>query len=187
MFTPSAMGAVLYTFVSALIIILNQLSFIQAYLQIPRDAEFLGMFAKWLEKLLTSSIGQSRTETLVVGLFWAFVGLGVYLFLRGVVRFIEELDDGFDTRRYLWPQGSSRNHALMQAVKRGLFSIAAFLALLFVVLGPFARLLDGAVFIDFIGPIVALQLVFWFIFLWMTLHLCVVLLRLTALRPRLLG
>jgi hypothetical protein len=179
------MAAVMYTFLTAGIIFLNEFSDIQQYLQIPRDVNFGRMFTNWLDNLLVSTIGQSNTETLVVGAFWAFVGLGVYLLLRGIARFITELGDGVDERNYMWPKGTSRNLALREAVERILFRTLAFIAMLFVVLVPLARLVGGPVFEDFIGPSIPLQLAFWAFFLWFTMHIAVIMLRLVVLRPRL--
>lgn len=182
LFIPSAFGVVFYTFFSGLVIILHQFSFIREYLEIPRDVDFLRMFTHWLDRVVTSSIGQSTTETLVVGLFWAFVGLGVYVFLRGVARFLNDLGEGLDKRNYLWPQGASRNQALMEAVQRIAFRIFAFVALAVVFMGPLMRLINGPAYPDFST---SLRLLVWFVSLWLMLHMCVVLMRMVALRPRL--
>lgn len=186
LFVPSATGAVLYTFFSGLVVVLNQFGFVKDYLQIPRDFNFLRVITGWLDSALTALIGQSRTETLVVGLFWAFVGLGVYVFLQGMARFILELGDGIDARKYYWPKGTDRNRPLVEAAQRFAFRATAFIGLVFVVFVPLARLLDGPVWTVFLGPNVPFQLVVWFMVLWLTLHLCVVLMRLVALKPRLL-
>lgn len=182
---PSSIGVVLYTFFSALVVTLNQFSFIEEYLQVPNDFNFLRVITGWLDSLLTSLIGQSRTETLVVGLFWAFVGLGVYVFLQGVARFIMELGNGLDERSYYWPKGTDRNRPLVEAAQRTVFRSMAFLGLIFIVFVPIARLLDAPIGQVFFSESRPLQLAVWFVVLWLTLHLAVIMLRLVALKPRL--
>jgi hypothetical protein len=183
--TPSAIGAVFYTFAAAVIIFLNQFSFIQQHLQIPRNVDFMRMFLSWLDTVVTSHVGENSTNAIVVGMFWAFVGLAVYVFLRGVAGFITDLAEGLDGRRYLWPKGSNRNRALMEAAQRVIFRIFAFFGLVFVVLVPLARLVGGPVFVDAIGPNAYIKIIVWFLLAWLTMHIVVVLTRLIALRPRL--
>lgn len=185
LFMPSGMGLVFYTFFSGMIIFLNQLSFIQEYLQIPREINFIRIFTNFLDTVLVSTIGQSNTETFVVGLFWAFVGLGVYLFLLGVARFVMELSESMEERNYKWPAGTNRNQTLIEAAQRTVVRIMAFILFTFVLLGPLAHLVDAPAFVDFIGPNRTVQVIFWFVFLWLMMHVSVVLLRLAALKPRL--
>jgi hypothetical protein len=180
---PSAIGAVFYTFASALIIFLHQFTFIEHYLQIPDNVNFLRMFLGWLDRTVTAIIGETRTEVIVVGLFWAVVGLGVYIFLLGIARFISDLSAGMDERRYVWPKGVDRNQALRQAIQRIIFRILAFDGLVIVILGPLSRLLNGPVH----GYTAPVKYIIWFVLLWFTMHLAVVLIRLTALKPRLFG
>jgi hypothetical protein len=180
---PSAIGAVFYTFASALIIFLHQFTFIEHYLQIPDNVNFLRMFLGWLDRTVTAIIGETRTEVVVVGLFWAVVGLGVYIFLLGIARFISDLSAGVDERRYVWPKGVDRNQALRQAIQRIIFRILAFDGLVIVILGPLSRLLNGPVH----GYTAPVKYIIWFVLLWFTMHLAVVLIRLTALKPRLFG
>lgn len=185
--TPSAIGVVLYSFLSALIIILHQFSFIERYLQVPQNVHFTRMFLDWLDREVNRLIGQSTTDAVVVGLFWAVVGLGVYIFLRGVARFIADLGQGLDERSYLWPQGVNRNKSLHEAVLKVVFRSGATIGLLLVVFGPLMRLFDGKVFVVLIGRNQVLQFAVWFILLWLMLHICVVLMRLIVLRPRIFG
>lgn len=182
LFIPSGVGIVLYTFFSGLIIILNQFDAIKRYLQLPEDFQFVGLVMAWLDRTLTSSIGQGRTEVIVVGLFWAIVGLGVYLILGGVARFLTELSQGLDERRYLWPQGTNRNARLKETAQRIILRVAAFVGLIVVIFGPLLKLVGGTFKVGSSSP---LQYIIWFAAVWLVLHVCVILLRLMMLRPRL--
>jgi hypothetical protein len=144
-------------------------------------------FTVWLEKFLNSTIGQSTTETLVVGLFWAIVGLGVYVFLRGIARFLTELGEGYEERSFLWPRGVNRNRPLVEAAELTVSRIVAFFGLMIVVFGLLTRVLSGPVWVDFIGPSTPIQILFWFPAGILTMHCCIVLLRLVVQRARLLG
>lgn len=181
------MGIVLYTFLSVLIIVLSQFDFIEQYLQIPSSFQVMHLVFSGLDKVLTGVLGEGRTAAFVVGAFWAVVGLGVYVFLRGVAHFFMDLGEGYEARGYVWPKGANRNSELKLATERIIFQILAFLALLFVIFQPLANIVDGPVLVGFLGPNMILQFVVWFIASWLMLHVAVVLLRLLMLKPRLFG
>lgn len=184
---PSGIGVVFYVTLAAVIVFLHQFVAIKQYLQLPHDLNVGRMISTALDTALTQTIGETRTQALVVGLFWAIVGLGVYLFLRGVARLMTDLGEGYDGRGYMWPKGTSRNQALREAMERNIFRILAFIGLLIALFGPLSQVLSGPPWVEFIGPSVPLQLTIWFFAILAVVHLCVVLLRLTVLRPRLFG
>jgi hypothetical protein len=183
--TPSAMSAVFYTFLAGLIIVLNQFDFIQKYLQIPQNVNFMRMFLDWLDHTVTSLLGDTKTQAIVVGLFWAVVGLGVYVFLKGVAHFISDLEEGADERNYIWPRGTNRNRALLEAMERNVFRVFAFIGLIVMLFGPLARALRGPVFLSLVGNMAVLKYLVWFLVIWVILHISVVFLRLIVLKPRL--
>jgi hypothetical protein len=185
--TPSAMSAVFYTFLAGMIVLLHQFQFIEQYLQIPGNVNFMRMFLDWLDRTATSLLGDTVIETAVVGLFWAIVGLCVYVFLRGLVQFISDIAAGADERTYVWPRGTNRNRALMEALERVMLRTFAFLGLAVVVLGPLARATNGPVLLGLAGGNAVLKYVVWFIVLWLLMHLSVVLMRLIMLKPRIFG
>jgi len=185
-FTPSTIGVVLYLFLSSFIIFLHQVPAIKNYLQIPNDFNLLHAITGSVNDLLTKLIGEGRTETLVVGTFWAVVGLAVYLFLLGIVYFVTDFSVGLEQRSFLWPKGTDRNRGLWEALQRTIFRILAFAGLVFVVFVPLARILDGPVFVDLVGPDAALRFGVWLLSSMLVMHLCVVFMRLVLLRPRIL-
>ena len=175
---------VLSVFLMGLVIFLHQIPEIEQYLQIPSGFNVLRLLSTWVDKVLTTVIGESRTETLVVGLFWAIVGLGVYIFLRGISRFANDVSEGFDERQYLWPKGADRNTGVSEATHRVGFQVLAFIAFLVVTFGPLQRVLSGPVWKGFIGPNPYLLLGIWLVAGLLVMHLWTVLLRLTLLRSR---
>lgn len=185
-FTPSAIGMVLYVSVMAFVIVLQQFDSIREYLQLP-SVQFMPALTLWLEEFLTATIGESSTATLVVGLFWAVVGLGVYIFLRGIARFLTELGEGYEDRGNLWPRGVDRNRPLVDAAERTVSRIVAFFGLMIMIFGPLTAVLSGPIWVEFIGPSKMTQILFWLPAGILTMHACVVLLRLVVFRARLLG
>lgn len=182
---PSGIGAVLCGFGALLVIVLNQFPYIQRYLDLPANIEFTRFFAHKLDVLLTSTIGEARTNIVVVGLFWAVVGLAVYVFLQALSRFMMQIGEGFEEQRYVWPKGANRRQPIVQATELALFRLVAFIGLLFMVFQPLASLIKGVPFKDFIGPNLPLQYFIWFVSLFVVLHCCIVLLRLVSLKVRL--
>lgn len=185
--TPSASEVVLNTFFAGLIIFLNQFNAIAGVLQLPNDFRLVSSITRGLDSILTQTFGETLTQTLVVGAFWAVVGLGVYVFLQGIARFLVELGQGMETRRYYWPKGANRYRPLWEAVQKIMFRGFALLALLYVLAVPMARLLSGPVWEGFIGSSRSLQIIVWFLALWTLMHIVVVLIRLIMLRPRIFG
>ena len=185
--TPSATGIILYVFLAALNMVLDQFEMIKKVLQIPQNVEFTRMLASGADRLLSSAIGETRTETLVVGIFWAAVGLIVYVFLHGLSRIAVELDDDLVARRYIWPKGADRYAPLRVLEQQIIFRGAAIVGLIFVLFGPLAAVLHGPILKEFIGPSLIMQYVFWFLASVLTWHIVVILLRLITLRARLFG
>lgn len=184
-FSPSGIGLVFYVFFSGLLVLFHQIPVIEQYIDVPEGFNVFRLITSWLDSFLTGVFGETSTETLVVGLFWALVGLGVYIFLRGIGRFIDEFSEGVEEREYMWPKGADRNRGVHEAARRSLFRSLAFIGLLLVVFGPLARVLGGPVWTVFLGPSQPLQLGVWFVATCFVLHIIVVLLRLIVLKPRL--
>lgn len=185
LFTPSGLGMVLYMFAAFVVIGLNQVPIVKDYLELPADLDFFRIFAGWVDTLLLNTLGEGRTNAFVVGLFWAFVGLGVYIFLQALARFIYELGEGLEERRYVWPKGSSRLQPLKLIVERAIFRVVAFCVLVYVLFGPLAQLVKQAPYKDFVGSNVVLQYIVWFLGILFISHCALVLVRLIALRARL--
>jgi hypothetical protein len=181
---PSGFSVVLTIFLMGLVVFLHQIPAIEQYLELPKNFSFAHIFSSWADKMLTTYIGESRTETLVVGLFWAGVGLCVYIFLRGISHFATDVSQGFDERQYLWPKGADRNAGVSEATRRVGFQILAFIGLLVVTFGPLQRILGGPIWQGFIGPDNILQMTVWFVVGCFVMYLWIVLLRLALLRAR---
>ena len=182
---PGIFESVLAVLLMGMTIFLHQIPAIEQDLQLPAGFSVGRLLGSWLDKLLTAHLGESWTETLVVGLFWAVVGLGVYLLLQGIASFATEVSKGFEERGFLWPKGTDPNHGVSEAVRRAGFQISSFSALLVVTFGPLQRLWEGPVFEKALGTHTILQFVVWFLVGLVAIHLWVVLLRLTLLRSRL--
>lgn len=176
---------VLYISFAAALLVLHQFQIIQQYLGLPRNIEFARVVKSWLDLGLNSILGQGLTQTFVVGFFWAIVGLGVYVFLRGIMKVMFDIGEGIDQRGYVWPQGANRYQPLLNALQRISFRFVFAVALIFWMFQPLARILDGPVFVDLIGPSRILQYIIWFFVAVATLHVTVILARLFALRERL--
>jgi hypothetical protein len=186
-FLPTAGGVVFYLFLSAVILISNQVESIRNVLDLPGNIQLSRTAFHWAEKTLTGLIGQSRTTTLVVGLFWAVVGVVVYILLLRLAHFIVEVDDGLSQKGYVWPKGADRYAPLKRVAESVLFRGIAAVILLILIFGPVPLAIRGPVFVDLVGPNHVLQLVVWFFANVLLLHTIVVLARLVVQRRRLFG
>lgn len=180
---PSIFGAVMYSLLTGLVAVLHEFSSLKQYLQIPGDVDFFRMLTSWLDRAITSHFGESVVATLVVGLFWALVGLVVYGLLVGLAGTFNDLSRGFDQRKYIRPRGMSRNQALVEAAQQAAVRLTGVVGLIFMVFGPLVRLVSGPPN----NPATTAGWVVWFGLLWLALHACVVFGRFIALKPRLLG
>ncbi len=184
--TPTLPGVLLYVFLTGVGIILNQFNAINTYLQLPHDLDFGRILAGWADRLLSITIGESRTDILVVGLFWAGVGLVVYMFLQSIARLAVQLDENLQARGYVWPKGTDRYRPLRILAKLVAFRLMTFVCLILVVFGPLVGVLRGPILVDFLGQNAGIQLLFWFLVSVLIWHIVIILLRLLLLRPRLL-
>lgn len=186
-FLPTYAGLFIYTMLMVFTMILYQAQTIRQYLAFPNQLNAQNFIVTHLDRLLHSTLGEARTNIVVVGLFWAVVGLFVYIFLRGMARLIYELGEDLEERRYLWPKGSNRYKPLELLAERALFRIAVFIALIFYVVHVLSTILSGPVFPSFATTSAVLQYVFWFVIGCVIWHGLTVLLRLLVLRARLFG
>ena len=184
LFAPSWLGTVVYSFLALFVIIVNQFADIRSLLEIPHNAQLVQIVTIWIDQLLTSLIGKSRTETLVVGLFWAVVGLVVYMFLRGIAEFIVNLDENIAARKYVWPRGTDRHKPIKRLAGQAVLRISAIFGFIFVVFVPLAAVLRGPVFVNLAGDSKPVQYVVWFVSSYIAWHLVTVTLRLMTLRAR---
>ncbi len=187
LFLPSPLSAVVCVTLAIATLVLNQIEWIRTYLLLPDNLQVFRTVAGWVDVFLTKILGASTTNVVVVGAFWAIVGLGVYLFLRGLARYIMELDDSIEARRYVWPRGADRDRPLRVMLERTLFRLVALVLLLMTVFGPLASTLKGQMYADFFGPNENVVNLAWFLISLFWWHAVVVLLRLVLLKPRLVG
>lgn len=174
-----------YISTASLVLMLTQFAEVQRYLGLPRNIAFAQTVKNGLEQLLASTLGAGRTETVVVALFWAGVGLAVYVLLHGVSKTVFELGQSINERRYVWPQGTDRNSPLKRQVQQVLFRVAVAVLALVWFLQPLARVLDGPVFVEQFSTQPLLESVAWFVGIVLALHVFIILLRLLMLRRRL--
>lgn len=182
--TPSIVGAISYTYLTAIVLVVRHFSVIEQAFGLPKNTNFSTMILSAIDHGMTRLLGQGKTDVLVVALFWGFVGLAVYILLQGAARFVNELGEGMEARNYLWPDAGERNQMVLAAVRRTVFRLVAFAGLVLVLIYPLARLLSGPLHgkaVD--GGVIGLTV--WFVLLWLSMHVSVIFLRLMMLRPRL--
>jgi hypothetical protein len=186
-FLPSPTGAVLYFAFAGIVLLFHQFELVRNLLQVPENVQFSRIFFNWADRALTGLIGESSTTTLVVGLFWAAVGVVVYILLLKLSRLLVELDADVSQRKFIWPRGADRTRPLKELFIRLLFRTGAIVMFLAVVTGPFAIALRGPIWGELIGPNQILRNVVWFFTIIVVTHVLVVLARLVALRQRLIN
>jgi hypothetical protein len=186
-FSPSALGMVFYVAIAAVVIVANQFSVVNKVLQLPTNLHVGRELAEASDKVLTSTIGAGRTTTLIVGLFWAGVGIVVYIVLRSLAKIATDLDENIGETRYIWPKGADRSRPLRQLFGQLLLRAIALAGLLAVLLGPLAEALHRPVLVHVLDLNTFMTYVVWFVALVLLMHSAVVLLRLVMLKPRVLG
>lgn len=187
LFVPSALEIVIVVTLTGLILLLPQIPLVSDYLQQNGNFDIFHWAARTLDHILTSLIGGSRVDVLVVAAFWAIVGLVVYAFLRGLARFISELDDDVVMRHYVWPKGMDRSRPLHVMLKRTFFRLVALIVLVIMLTGPLDAVIHGPVLVNFLGSNLVVQYLAWAVISLLVLHAATILLRLVALRGRLLN
>jgi hypothetical protein len=186
-FSPSAIGLVFYVALAAAIIFANQFSFINKFLQLPTNLHVGREIARLADTGLTATIGSSKTTTLVVGLFWAGVGIVVYFLLRSLAKVAVELDEDIGAATYVYPKGADRSRPIRSLFARLILQGIAVAGLFAVVLGPLAEAIHRPVLTHLLNLGIVSTYIVWFIVLFLLFHFSVVLARLVVLKPRLFG
>ncbi len=79
-----------------------------------------------------------KTDVVVTAVFWAFIGLVVFLLFTVVLTFSSEFTNELGTRRYIYPKGANRNfifRAYLQSMLLRLVALCLLLFYTFVVFG----------------------------------------------------
>jgi hypothetical protein len=171
-----------------LTIVVHQFANIREALGIPHGIDLQGLVGNGLNTAALHIFGADHTNTAVVALFWAVVGVFVYMLVLGITGALRELGTGLEEQTYLWPKGVNPHAPLKGFAERVGVHVLAFIILLLYIFLPLAIVLHGPLLLGswLAGNSVLLHIV-WFVLGTITWHGLTVVLRLLFLRERLLG
>ncbi len=171
-----------------LTIVIHQFSSIRHSLGIPGGIDIQHLLSSWLNSFVTHVFGQTHTNTAVVALFWAIVGVFVYVLVLGVMGSLRELGSDIEERTYLWPQGANPHSPLVGFFERAGVHVVALVILALYIFYPLAIVLHSPSFISGATAHSSLIVdVIWFVVGTIVWHGLVVVLRLLFLRNRIFG
>jgi hypothetical protein len=187
-FLPTWFGAAVSASLMVVTIIIHQFASIRSTVGIPGGINLQKMASSGLDGIVTLIFGQSHINTAVVALFWAMVGVFVYILVLGITGGLRELSSGIEERTYLWPQGANPHSPLKGFLERfGFHALGLIIVALYIFL-PLAIVLRGPVLpaSSLANSQLAMYTV-WFVLGTITLHGLTVVLRFLFLRNRLLS
>jgi hypothetical protein len=185
---PTWFGIFVSASLMAVTIIIHQFASIRQALGIPGGIDLQRMVSGSLDTFATHIFGQSRTNTVVVALFWAIVGVFVYVLVLGISGAMREFGSDIKERSYLWPREANPHKPLKGLIERvGVHMLAIVILALYVFL-PLAVVLHGPLLLgSSLAQTSGLLYATWFVLGTITWHGLTVVLRLLFLRDRLLG
>lgn len=140
---PSTGGLVLYVFLSLLTLLIHYVSSIQHFLDLSGSFAIKSSLLNFLNNILVSIFGTKISNSLVLGLFWAFVGIVVYIFVQGIAVIFQDLGRDLEERKYILPSGADRNKPLKQDIEHAVFRTAVSAIFLFYLIYIFGYFLRG--------------------------------------------
>jgi hypothetical protein len=180
-----------YVTLSLAIFAMHSIDSVQEHLQLQVHVDVGRGVLQGINNGLVDVLG-TRSDTLILGMLWASVGLMVYIMTKSLVSMIGELHQDIEARHYVWARGTNRNEPLEGFVERFVMRLAAFIVLWFYIIyvvsyatawqmsramGWQQGLADNGV----------LRFTFLLITSCLIWHGLTVILRFLMLRPRLLG
>lgn len=121
---PTAAGIIVCVAVSILALIAHQLPAIQNQLDIPANWNAGSVLLTIVGDILVKFLGTSKVDTVILSLFWAAVGLIVYLFLRAAIAFVSELaEDVFESGHYVRPRQKELRGEMYRLTERTFFRL----------------------------------------------------------------
>jgi len=171
----------------AVTIIIHQFASIRQSLGIPGGIDIQHLISSWLNSFVTHVFGESHTNTAVVALFWAIVGVFVYVLVLGIMGALRELGSDIEERTYLWPEEANPHSPLVGFFERAGVHFAAFVILVLYIFYPLAIVLRSPAFINGAAQVSFLTYLLWFLIGTVVWHGLVVVLRFMLLRIRIFG
>ena len=192
MFEPSAVGMTLYCIVAVLGIIFHNILAYGSYNSLVEAVKSWSSAFQTLNDNLIKIINSSRTDFLVIYLFWGFIGLIVYVFLKIFISNFSELVEDLSIRNYVWPTGTDKNKPLLIFLEKFVYRIVLISLVLVYVIHIGGYFLStkfsisivyrsGESYHDFIRPVALFALEI------LALHVLVIALRFLFLKKRLLS
>jgi hypothetical protein len=128
---PSSTEMIVFSSFVVLTIIASNASFLREFLYTPKDFNAIELVLTSINDLLQRFVGDTITSSGVVAIFWALVGLLVYLIIWVAMNFSTELDNDLAMTRYVHPAGVDTKQPLRSLVAKTIFRAGAIVVLVF--------------------------------------------------------
>lgn len=192
-FLPTAVEVALYIGFILTTIALTNTSFIQDYFLVPDDFSLRTAVLGSFENMLTELVGARAAATLVTAIFWALVGVLIYLLLWLMGNFSTELTNDLAVTKYIHPRGSDTYSPLKALMFRIIYHSLLIILLLFYLsflvqtLLPFlSSRYEGVT--KFWGQTDAMLGLFWAgLCQFVAMHIMIIIIRLLLFRKRVFG
>jgi hypothetical protein len=192
-FRPSAAGVVIYSILSIVLLLLQQIPNFQPYLELPSNWHVGSIILVVLNDFLLKLFGTSKLDTIVLSIFWMVVGLVVYLFLKSAIAFCVEMAQDIDeTKNFVHPQQPNEASEFKQLITRGFFRlfvliIAVFYFIWMVEFFAHGKAANVPIFGQWFESFPLFRDISIFIVQCFALYVFTILLRLVLIRKRLFG
>lgn len=190
---PSGTGFVIYLSLCGLTLATSNATFFRNLFYIPQNFQLQSAVLDSIGNLVEHLVGDQIARSAVVAIFWAVVGLFVYVLIWMLMNYSDDLGSDLAATKYMHPRNFNTKSALHEFISRSLFKIVVFFILVFYInftIGVFTphigHLYRVAIqqwpqFMSIVNAFVGICIQFFMI------HFMVVLARLLTLRRRIFG
>ncbi len=128
---PSAIELVVISTLSVLTLALSNVVFFQDLVFLPKDFSLKAATLDSLNNFIVKLVGDSIARSVVVAVFWASIGLLVYIMIWLLLNFSNELGNDLAVTRYMHPRNVDTNSPWRSYLSRVSFQITALVVFIF--------------------------------------------------------
>ena len=128
--SPSGSGLIIYLALGSLTLAVSNASFFQNFFDLPKDFQLGTAVLDSISQLVERFVGDHIARSAIVAIFWAIVGLFVYVLIWAVINYSDEFGDDLAATKYLHPRNFKSSSPLREFISRSIFQCLVIIILI---------------------------------------------------------
>ncbi|HSX44801.1 MAG TPA: hypothetical protein VLF39_01655 [Candidatus Saccharimonadales bacterium] len=127
---PSGSGVIIYFLTSVLTLSLSNANYFRSFFDLPQNFHFKNALLDSINNLVQRFVGDHIARSAIVALFWALVGLLVYMVIWVMINYSDEIGNDLAVTKYMHPRNSDTRSPLRGLIVRIAFQVIALIILI---------------------------------------------------------